>query len=164
MTGVSGPFETPAAAERAFYDAMERADLDALARVWATGEGVCCVHPGTDRIRGRAAVLDSFARMFAGDARLAFEIVDVTRADAGGLAVHHARERISVGGRLAGVMAATNVYVLEGDGWRMLMHHASHEGGSPADDRGSGAGGGGRTGSSGGGSGGSGAPPGRTLH
>ena len=25
-------------------------------------------------------------------------------------------------------MAATNVYVVEGDGWRMLTHHASHEG------------------------------------
>ena len=136
---MAGPFETPAAAEAAFYDAMERADLAALADVWATGEGVCCVHPGTDRILGRAAVLDSFARMFAGDARLAFEIVDVASADAasaggGGLAVRHARERIRVAGRLAGIMAATNVYVVEGGGWRMLMHHASHEGGSPAGD------------------------------
>lgn len=130
----SGPFDTPAAAEAAFYDALERADLAAIAAVWATGDEVCCVHPGIDRVEGRAAVLDSFARMFAGDARLAFEIVDVVFADTGRLSVHHARERIRIDGRLVGIMAATNVYVFEGDGWRMLVHHASHEGGSPLEE------------------------------
>ena len=128
-----GPFRTPAEAEAAFYDAIERCDLAALAEVWARRDEVICVHPGTDRIEGRAAVLDSFARMFAGDARLAFEIVDVTVAGTDGLAVHHARERIRLAGRLAGVMTATNVYVLESEGWRLLVHHASHESGSPLD-------------------------------
>ena len=133
-----GPFPTPAAAEEAFYDAIERRDLAALAEVWARCDEVVCVHPGVDRLEGRAAVLESFRRMFAGDARLAFEIVDVTVAGTDALAVHHARERIRVEGRLAGVMAATNVYVVEGGGWRMLVHHASHEGGSPLEAEGDG--------------------------
>ncbi len=129
--GPSGPFDTPLAAEAAFYDAIERADLAALAAVWATNDEIVCVHPGIDRVEGREAVLASFARMFAGEARLGFEIVDVVFADADGLAVHHARERVRVQGRVVGILAATNVYVYQHDGWRMLMHHASHESGSP---------------------------------
>lgn len=155
-----GPFETPAAAEAAFYEAVERCDLRALERIWALGEGVVCVHPGIDRAEGRVAVLDSFARMFAGSARLGFEIVDVVASRTERLAVHHARERIRLEGRLAAVMAATNVYVLQGEGWRLLMHHASHEGGSPAAGGGDGPDG---DGDDGGGPE-PGAPSGRTLH
>ena len=158
----TGPFDTPAAAESAFYEAIERCDAAALARIWATEGRAVCVHPGIDRAEGREAVLESFARMFAGTARLGFEIVDAVTARAGPLAVHHVRERVHLEGRLAATLAATNVYALEADGWRLLMHHASHEGGPP--DEGGGDGPGEPEAGSGGGGRDPGAPSGRTLH
>ena len=43
-------FPTPQDAEAAFYEALERADLEAMMEVWAEDEEIVCVHPAGPRL------------------------------------------------------------------------------------------------------------------
>ena len=48
-------FTTAEEAEAAFYDAIGRADLDALMSVWSDDEDIVCIHPTGQRLSGAAA-------------------------------------------------------------------------------------------------------------
>ena len=43
-------FPTPQDAESAFYEALERADLEQMMAVWSEDEEIVCVHPGGPRL------------------------------------------------------------------------------------------------------------------
>src|SRR5690606_41598015 len=58
-------FSTADAVEEAFYDAMQRADLEAMMSLWADDEEVMCVHPGHRRLMGLDAIRASRAASFA---------------------------------------------------------------------------------------------------
>lgn len=124
---VTEKFNTPEEAEIAFYEAIERADIQALGKVWSLDENIVCIHPGATRIEGRAKVLESFTDMFADSPSIAFSISDALQTESDGLAIHLVREEIELDGQLVSIMAATNIYHMEDGGWRMLLHHASHE-------------------------------------
>lgn len=114
-------------AEEAFYRAFEAGDIEAMQAVWAAGDEVACVHPGGKRLDGSEAVLKSWEQIFASGDRLRFRLLDRRRVESGGLAVHNLVEEITVVGDDApsGRVIATNVYRLEEDGWRMILHHAA---------------------------------------
>ncbi len=120
-------FKTPKAAEAAFYDAIERADMTALDEVWSSDDNIVCVHPGASRIEGRRAVMDSFIELFADAPILKFSIIDALYTGNESLAVHLVREEIELDGQVVSIMVATNIYHMEQGGWRMLLHHASPE-------------------------------------
>jgi uncharacterized protein (TIGR02246 family) len=119
-------FSTAEAVEEAFYDAMQRADLEAMMSLWADDEDVMCVHPGHQRLIGLDAIRASWAAIFANGA------VDVraaeVRAHTGAmLAVHNLVEQVIVAGRTGPEVVAcvtTNVYVKYASGWRILLHHS----------------------------------------
>lgn len=127
--GTSTPrvFDSPEEAEAAFYDAVERCDINALADVWSRDENIVCIHPGSSRIEGRRAVLDSFIEMFSESPSLGFSISDALQTGTDELVIHLVREAIELDGQVVSIMVATNVYHREDGGWRMLLHHASHE-------------------------------------
>lgn len=120
-------FSTPAEAEIAFYDAIERADMNALDDVWSSDENIVCVHPGAIRLEGRQAVMNSFVELFADAPILSFSIVDALYTGNEALAVHLVREEIALDGQVVSIMISTNIYHMEDGGWRMLLHHASPE-------------------------------------
>jgi len=120
-------FATPEEAEAGFYGALERGDLNAMLAVWADDEAVVCIHPGGKRLLGRESVALSWRGMLAGSQGIRFEVDDLYYTRDAELSVHSLRERIYVNGQLAGVALATNVYRRVGEGWRMLIHHASHD-------------------------------------
>lgn len=120
-------FKTPAEAEAAFYEAIERADIKALDAVWSDDDNIVCVHPGASRIEGRKAVIDSFIELFADAPILTFSIVDALYTGNEGLAVHLVREEIELDGEVVSILVSTNIYHVEGGGWRMLLHHSSPE-------------------------------------
>ncbi len=120
-------FDTPEAAEIAFYEAIEQADIRALSEVWSQDDSIVCIHPGSNRIEGRQDVLDSFSEMFSQSPSLGFTISDALHTGNDELAVHLVREEIELDGQLVSVMVSTNIYHYENGGWRMLLHHASHE-------------------------------------
>jgi len=124
---VADKFNTPEEAEIAFYEAIEQADIAALGRVWSLDDNIVCIHPGANRIEGRAHVLESFSDMFAESPSIGFSISDALQTESDGLAIHLVREEIQLDGQLVSIMVSTNIYHLEDGGWRMLLHHSSHE-------------------------------------
>ncbi len=120
-------FNTPEEAEIAFYKAIEQADIQALGQVWSLDENIVCIHPGANRIEGRAQVLESFSDMFAESPTMGFSISDALQTESDGLAIHLVREEIEFDGQLVSIMVSTNIYHREDGGWRMLLHHSSHE-------------------------------------
>ena len=120
-------YETPQDAEAAFYDAFQRADLDAMKQVWANDDDVLCIHPMGPRLEGRESVLASWGDIFAGGAGLGFDITGASYTGDGSVSVHSVYENISYGEDFSqhSVVIATNVYRLTDEGWRMCSHHGS---------------------------------------
>ena len=123
-------FTSPQEAEHAFYEAFQRADLDAMMAVWAEDEEVYCVHPGGPRLAGLDNIRESFRQIFAGGPTMRFEIRGAQALQGGIIAVHSLHEYINVLGerRQTSIVVATNVYINIGGGWRMVAHHGSPAG------------------------------------
>ena len=133
-------FPTAQDAENAFYEALERCDLDGMMAVWAEDEDIVCVHPGGPRLNGQDQVRESWARIFAAGPRARVHTTQQVAISGMMLAVHSVHENFSVEGeaaqRLGDVVpvpvVATNVYLRTAAGWRMIVHHASPAPAAPA--------------------------------
>jgi len=125
-------FPTAQDAENAFYEALERADLEAMMNVWAEDEEIVCVHPTGIHLIGQDQVRESWRRIFAGGAGPRVQ-TSLQAATTGVMfAVHSVLESFVVEGEPRTAAAvATNVYLRTPAGWRMLAHHASHLPGQP---------------------------------
>jgi uncharacterized protein (TIGR02246 family) len=120
-------YTSPAEVERAFYEAFERADLDAMMSVWAEDEEVVCVHPTGARLTGFEQIRKSWAQLFRGAQQLRIKLTTQVHFNGMLLAIHSVHENITVSGesRTRHPLVATNVYMRTSDGWRMVLHHAS---------------------------------------
>ena len=120
-------FASPQDAEAAFYDALTRADLDAMMAVWADDDDIYCVHPNGARLAGVEHVRESWRQIFAGGQTLRFQLRDQQYVQGMMLSVHSVYEHITVAGepRARAPVIATNVYLRTERGWRMVAHHAS---------------------------------------
>ncbi len=120
-------FATPQDAETAFYEALERADLDAMMEVWSMDEEIMCVHPGGPRVYGFDQVRASWAGMFKSGQTLRVRVLHPVYTQTGMVSIHNVYELISLGNepRARQPVLATNIYTRTGDGWRMIVHHAS---------------------------------------
>ncbi|WP_129841677.1 nuclear transport factor 2 family protein [Streptomyces sp. RFCAC02] len=125
-----------AAANTAFYEAVERADIDLLDALWLDDEEISVVHPGWPVIRGRGEVLRSYALIMANTEYIQFFLTDVEVSVRGGTAVATCTENILSGGPaedggamgplVGGLVVATNVFRrAPGGGWRLWSHHGS---------------------------------------
>ena len=116
------------AAEAAFYEALQRGDLDALMRLWSDDDEPVCVHPGGPRLDGAAAIRHGFEQLLA-DGPLQVFPERVVRTVALGCAVHNVVERVQLAdpedGQRYALVLATNVYLKGPDGWRLVLHHAN---------------------------------------
>jgi ketosteroid isomerase-like protein len=111
-------------ANRAFYDAFEARDLDAMSEVWEHSDRVVCTHPGWRILRGWGAVSGSWFALFGGPQRLQFILTNQAVSVAGDLAWVSLDENL-LGERVSGTVAAVNVFVRSDDGWKLVVHHAS---------------------------------------
>jgi ketosteroid isomerase-like protein len=124
-------FASPEECERAFYDALEAADADAVIDLWLEDDDVVCVHPNGPRLLGYAAVRASWTAILAngpvnvrGSSRKSLDTPTV--------AVHNVIEEVIVGqgkNRQIVSVVATNAYVKTSAGWKMVLHHASQANG-----------------------------------
>lgn len=128
-------FPTPQDAETAFYDALERADLEAMMAVWAEDEEIVCVHPGGPRLTGHAQVRESWRQIFSGAGGVRIHVSRQVATQAMMVAIHSVHESAAAhpDKPQAPVVVATNIYLRTAAGWRMLVHHASH---APGEARG----------------------------
>jgi ketosteroid isomerase-like protein len=120
-------FSSPEAAEEAFYRALQKSDLDLMMAVWDEDDNISCVHPGGQRLDGRAAVSQSWKQIFAQSPGMKCQLSDQSRYEDRNLTVHVVHEHIRIGKDThhQPPVIATNVYRLTENGWRMVMHHAS---------------------------------------
>jgi ketosteroid isomerase-like protein len=113
--------------EAAFYEALQKGDLEKLMACWSDDDEIVCVHPGGARLVGAAVIRSVFDAMFA-NGTIQAQPLKVRRVRSLGASVHSVLERIGMltedGPRHAYVVA-TNVYHLTPQGWRMVAHHAS---------------------------------------
>jgi ketosteroid isomerase-like protein len=112
--------------ETAFYEALNRADLESLMALWAEEEEITCIHPGAPRLVGHAAIRASWAAIFE---RGAIRVRPVQLYSTHNLmtAVHSIIEEIQ---RRQDDdheihVLCTNVYLNTPLGWRIVTHHAS---------------------------------------
>ena len=106
-------------ANEAFYRAFNQKDVAAMDAVWAGSTEVGCIHPGWNVLRGRDAVMESWAGILSN--------ADQPRIVSGGAAVIFLGEVAMVLCRelVAGSpLAATNLFVLENGAWKLAHHHS----------------------------------------
>ena len=128
-------FPTAQDAENAFYEALERADLEAMMAVWAEDEEIVCIHPAGPRLVGHEQVRESWRRIFSGGGGVRIRLTQRVATQAMMVAVHNVQENAPSGKSEAAAVVATNVYLRTAAGWRMLVHHASQGPGQPESGR-----------------------------
>ncbi len=120
-------FATPEEAELAFYEALERADLNRLMQVWSEDEDIVCVHPGGLRIVGLPAVKESWQEILS-NGPLHIRPAKMISTQSMMSTVHSLIEQVTMRGQDHTEVVhcyATNVYHKGATGWRLVMHHAS---------------------------------------
>ena len=122
------------AANRAFYAALEERDLDAMGDVWEHSDRVVVTHPGWPMLRGWAKVAGSWDAIFRNTGYIQFVLTDEEVTVTGDTAWVTLDENIlqsgavdsGEGDELSGSRATSiNVFLRDGDTWRMVVHHAS---------------------------------------
>jgi ketosteroid isomerase-like protein len=115
-----------------FYGAFERGDLDAMTRIWLDDRETLCVHPGTPPLRGASAITRSWALLMANATYIQFFLTDVEISVHGDVASVSCTENVltaddnTADSSFIGARAvATNLFVRQGDTWRLWVHHAS---------------------------------------
>src|SRR5881409_2565703 len=95
-------FPTAQDAENAFYEALERCDLEGMMAVWAEDEDIVCVHPAGPRLTGQDQIRESWARIFSGGPRARVHITNQVPISGMMLAVHSVHENFTIEGQSRG--------------------------------------------------------------
>lgn len=112
-------------ANRAFYEAFEARDLDAMSAVWERSERALCTHPGWATLQGWGAVASSFFALFQNVQSLQFVLTEERVQVQDGVGWVAVDENL-LGDQGGSTVAAVNVFVRDGDSrWRLVCHHGS---------------------------------------
>ncbi len=117
-------FASPEECEQAFYEALENADLEAMADLWLQDDDVCCTHPGAARIVGYNAVRSSWASIL-GSGPVPIRTLARHSFESPTLAVTSLIEEILLlkgSVRQPVHMLVSNAFVKTPAGWKMVMH------------------------------------------
>ena len=110
--------------EAAFYEALNRADIDALMLLWADDQEIVCIHPCGPRQHGHAAIQASWESILE---RGGLQIRPSQLHETHNLmcAVHTVVEGVTSSASEPAHLVATNVYIKTPQGWRIVLHHVS---------------------------------------
>jgi ketosteroid isomerase-like protein len=135
MSKLNKLLETVEETEAAFYDAISRADVEAVMALWADDDEIVCIHPGSPRLVGHASIRASWESIFEqGGVHIRPVQLHVTQNMM--MSVHNIIEEVHrTTTRQQDIhILATNVYMKTPMGWRIVTHHASVvPGEAPAD-------------------------------
>jgi hypothetical protein len=95
-----------------------------MSEVWEHSDRVVCTHPGWTRLRGWNEVAASWFALFQGSGQLQF-ILTNEHADVQGDTAWVSLDENLLGDQVGGTVAALNLFVRDGDTWRMIAHHGS---------------------------------------
>jgi len=108
------------AANEAFYRAFAARDLAAMDRLWAHAAEVACIHPGWAPCEGRKAVMASWAGILGNPDSPKVRCLRPRVSLHGGLGLVVCYEGIE-----GSYLIATNLFVEEGGGWKLVHHQAA---------------------------------------
>ena len=117
-------FASPEECERAFYEALETADAEAMAELWLQDDDVCCTHPGAPRIVGYAGVRASWASIL-GAGPLPIRTLARRSFESPTLAVTSLIEELVIeqgATREIVHVLASNAFFKTPSGWKMVLH------------------------------------------
>jgi len=118
-----------AAANLAFYRALEARNLADMDQVWLRSDSASCVHPGWHRLDGWEEIRRSWENIFANSRPWTVTCEDVRIGVAGEVAWVTCVEVIMPFGgdeaEDAARMQATNLFARVDGEWRLIHHHAS---------------------------------------
>jgi ketosteroid isomerase-like protein len=116
-------FDTPQAAEDAFYDALEAGDVDALMTVWDDTEDLACLLPMQPLKQGRVAIRETFRQAFQAIGGVDIQAAHLQWLTWGDTAVHLLEEQVAgPDRRLAPPVYAVNLFRRGPSGWRLVLH------------------------------------------
>ncbi len=116
------------AVNRAFYEALQDLDLEAMDAVWWHEEWVKCIHPGGDLLQGWEEVRESWASIFTSTRYMRVSISQPRVQVIGDAAWVCCTENVTTTfetGFATALVETTNLYVRRQGRWRMVHHHAS---------------------------------------
>lgn len=116
------------AANREFYRAFEKKDLEAMSAIWSKGTGCSCVHPGRGMIRGWDAIRTSWEKIFSQADYLEIEIDSAFVEANGNIAYVTLTEnvmQVTRRRRLQAQSIATNIFEAMSGRWYLVHHHGS---------------------------------------
>jgi ketosteroid isomerase-like protein len=115
-------------ANAAFYRAFEASDFEGMALVWNKDDSDVCIHPGWEILHGWEEVRESWRAIFSADSHMRFQLTEVEIVRTGDTArltcvenLHAVSDGVSTHARIA----ATNLWVLTAQGWKLSLHHGS---------------------------------------
>ncbi len=109
------------AANDAFYRAMRAGDYRAMDRLWSRRRTVACTHPEWTMLVGRRAVMDGWRSILLDHMPPAIWPSEAHAIVTGTTAMVLCVERVD-----DLELMASNGFVREGSGWRMLNHQSAH--------------------------------------
>ncbi len=121
MTGEDETARAVLAANTRFYRAFNERDPAGMDELWAARSPVACLHPGEPLIVGRQQVLRRWGEILLTRPAFTLRCDRPTVQVFGTVAIVYCYE---AGNDEPAHLAATNVFVREGDGWYMVHHHA----------------------------------------
>jgi ketosteroid isomerase-like protein len=107
------------AANLEFYRAFTTRDLVAMEALWARDAAVSCIHPGWPPLAGRDAVMESWQGILANPQSPRIVCYDEQVALYGEAALVLCEEELD-----GGTLVASNLFVREGDAWKIAHHQA----------------------------------------
>lgn len=103
-----------------FYRAFNERSIKAMAALWSSVATVLCVHPGWNALAGRDVVIESWHAILANPDAPRVMVHDDRAFLYGDLAIVQCEEELE-----SGHLVATNTFVRENGGWKMVHHQAS---------------------------------------
>jgi ketosteroid isomerase-like protein len=124
---MSDGFDTPQAAEDAYYDALESRDADLMARVWDDSPDIACMLPMQPLVQG-VQVRNMMRDLLRSDVPIDIRVTHIRWVELGDVAIHYAQEHNNTAQAPpdAPGIFATNIFRRRGDaGWTMILHQNS---------------------------------------
>lgn len=108
-------------ANDAFYLAFRERDLEAMERIWSRNAQVICIHPGWNPLTTRSEIMASWRAILANPDAPQIRSYGASVFQQGDVSSVICYERLD-----AGILVATNNFVIE-DGEPKLVHHQASE-------------------------------------
>ena len=119
-------FDSPEAAEDAYYDALEAADIGSLGSVWNNSDDSYCLLPMMPLLKGQQNILKAFAHMLSQSGGLDISIEHTEWIHQESLAIHIGLEQTPQGAEHnQPPLIAVNTYIKTNQGWQLLGHQNS---------------------------------------